>query len=260
MTFLVFSDLDGTLLDHETYDYESAREGLQILAMHHVPLVLVSSKTYAEMILLHDEMGLTAPFIYENGGGIYWPEGKKREPLGMGAAELRNKKNLVEGVIRESISFITDMSVDEIVNQTGLTRERALLAQQRSSSIPFIIPSGRKIMADDLELMNGALHSEGVSLTKGGRFYHLLSAAANKGSAVVKVIGHYRGRGEGPVTTVGIGDSENDIAMFKVVDIPVVVRKKDGTIIATGLDRVRSTVKAGPEGFSEAITSIILPD
>ena len=48
-TRLVITDLDGTLLDGETYDVRPAQPGLDALRERRVSLVLCSSKTRAEM-------------------------------------------------------------------------------------------------------------------------------------------------------------------------------------------------------------------
>ncbi|HOT43428.1 MAG TPA: HAD-IIB family hydrolase [Spirochaetota bacterium] len=255
--YLVFSDLDGTILDHDTYSYEPAREGLALLKRYAVPLVLVSSKTLPEMKIIHEELGLEAPFIFENGGGIFWPEKKNPELLGADVSELREKKELLEAGIGEPVMFITDMSAEEIARRTGLSRERALLSQKRLTSLPFVIPSGKAIMPEEMESITKALAEEGLSITKGGRFYHLLPAGSDKGSAIRRIIGHYR-KGEGTVTAIGIGDSENDRAMFRAVDVPVAVRKKDGTVIETGVDHVRTTSGAGPVGFTEAVKQTVI--
>jgi hypothetical protein len=39
-TKIVFSDLDGTLLDSSTYSYTQAQEGLNVLNNNHVPLYI----------------------------------------------------------------------------------------------------------------------------------------------------------------------------------------------------------------------------
>ncbi|HPR49405.1 MAG TPA: HAD hydrolase family protein, partial [Spirochaetota bacterium] len=70
---IVLSDLDGTLLDHDTYSYDESLPGISMLREKRVPLVLVSSKTYDEMVLLHQELELEWPFVFENGGGIAYP-------------------------------------------------------------------------------------------------------------------------------------------------------------------------------------------
>ncbi len=256
--YLVFSDLDGTLLDHDTYDYTPALEGLEVLKKHAVPLVMVSSKTLPEMKILHEEMNLEAPFIFENGGGIFWP-GRKENPeyLGMDVSELNGKQNLLIEAVGEPLLFITDMSAEEIVTRTGLTRDKAVLSQKRLTSLPFIIPSGKGIGPVEMAEINSALKQKSLSITKGGRFYHFLSSRSDKGLAIHRVIEYYQKNSDTAIMTIGIGDSENDIAMFKEVDIPVAVRKKDKTIIETGMAYVMATTGAGPEGFTEAVKKFI---
>ena len=75
MKLVVFTDLDATLLDPDTYQWLPAQEALLALKARYSGLVLVSSKTHAEMLPLHRELGLSDPFIVENGGGIALSEG-----------------------------------------------------------------------------------------------------------------------------------------------------------------------------------------
>src|SRR4030042_912037 len=155
MKYLFFSDLDGTLLDHDTYSYEPGREAMAALRGKGFPLVLVSSKTCDEMKLIHNEMGLDAPFIFENGGGIYWPVGRGRiEYCGKDISALREEREALESAVGEPVRFITDITADEIVAMTGLSRERALLSQRRMTSLPFILPSGKSFRIDDLTRPN----------------------------------------------------------------------------------------------------------
>jgi len=74
MLKIVFSDLDGTLLDHRTYDYSPALPALEKLQEKQIPLVFCTSKTAAEMIPFRTEIKNEDPFIVENGGGIYIPK------------------------------------------------------------------------------------------------------------------------------------------------------------------------------------------
>src|SRR2546423_300740 len=71
--WVVFTDLDGTLLDAETYRYDAARQGLDRLREHAIPLIICTSKTRAEVEPLRNELGNTDPFIVENGGALYVP-------------------------------------------------------------------------------------------------------------------------------------------------------------------------------------------
>jgi mannosyl-3-phosphoglycerate phosphatase len=258
MKYIFFSDLDGTLLDHDTYSYEPSREAMAMLREKGFPLILVSSKTFDEIKILHDEMGLDTPFIFENGGGICWPDDNGRiEYCGKDISVLREERQLLESAIGEPVRFITDVNADDIAKMTGLSHERALLSQRRTTSLPFILPSGNEFRIDDLRRINERLSVRGFHITKGGRFYYFLSLHSDKGSAIRKVIDFYKQKFNDSISTVGIGDGESDIAMFKVVDIPVLVRKHDGTLIKTGIEHIRKTSSIGPKGFNEAVKGII---
>jgi len=264
---IVFTDLDGTLLDHHTYSYEAARPGLEILKTRKIPLVLVSSKTWEEMVLLHDELDLSAPFIFENGGGIAWKEEKAREALSLHEPDMeitgRPAEELMELFPRaeEILGFkgtpLAAMTPKEIAASTGLPIERARLAGMRRASLPFLIDPKSPNHEIDIQSAQKKLKALSLSLTRGGRFYHLIGAGATKGRAVKMVLDHigkiYNGE---PITTVGIGDSENDLAMLETVDVPFLVRRHDGTRQKTTLPGIRFTDAAGPAGFSEAMKSL----
>src|SRR4030067_2555538 len=72
---LVFTDLDGTLLDHRTYSFEPARPALRLLRESAVPLIICTSKTRAEVEEIRASLGNPEPFVVENGGGVFVPEG-----------------------------------------------------------------------------------------------------------------------------------------------------------------------------------------
>jgi mannosyl-3-phosphoglycerate phosphatase len=71
---LIFTDLDGTLLDHDTYDFSPALPALAALRAAQVPLILCSSKTFAEMKYWGEVLDLHHPFISENGGALVVPK------------------------------------------------------------------------------------------------------------------------------------------------------------------------------------------
>lgn len=72
---MVFTDLDGTLLDHQTYSFAPAKPALAALRAARVPLVPCSSKSLAEMVELQQALELDGPLIVENGGGVFLPMG-----------------------------------------------------------------------------------------------------------------------------------------------------------------------------------------
>ena len=70
--YIIFSDLDGTLLDHKTYTFEPASEALSVLKSRKIPLILSSSKTKAEIERIQSKLTLKEPFIFENGSGVFY--------------------------------------------------------------------------------------------------------------------------------------------------------------------------------------------
>src|SRR4051812_40579094 len=70
---VIFSDLDGTLLQPDTYSCGPAETAVRALRELGYPLVLCSSKTRAELEFWRGKLHNDAPFIVENGGAIYIP-------------------------------------------------------------------------------------------------------------------------------------------------------------------------------------------
>ena len=75
MKTIIFTDLDGTLLHPVTYSFEAARPALELIRKNNIPLVLCSSKTRAELLLYQKRLSIRAPFVSENGGGVFAPAG-----------------------------------------------------------------------------------------------------------------------------------------------------------------------------------------
>ena len=72
---LVFSDLDDTLLDKQTYSWAPATGAIPALAERGIPLILSSSRTLSEISEVASSLGNVAPFIFENGAGVALPPG-----------------------------------------------------------------------------------------------------------------------------------------------------------------------------------------
>ena len=265
--FLIFTDLDGTLLDHVTYEWKEALPALNRCKESHIPVILVSSKTRAEIDLLRRKLSLTAPFISENGGGIFFP-GKTFEEPPQGASFDKGLwrwslglpyGQLVKGIreIREelgwSIKGFSDMSADEISRLTGLDEETSKLAAQREYDEPFIILEGQLL---DEDVLIEAAGRRGLTVTRGGRFYHL-HGDNDKGRSMAKIISWYK-RFHGEVITIVLGDSLNDFPMLKLADYPIVVRgKRDFSKLKKLIPRLTITREMGPKGWNSAVLGIL---
>ncbi len=267
---IVFTDLDGTLLDAATYTFDAAQEALDALRARAVPLILVSSKTRAEMEPLRHRLGLADPFVVENGGAVFIPKGYFPFPvlwaevrgtfqvieLGTPCARLRTALKEIGQAVGCRLAGFGNMSLDQVMSLTGLPYQEAVLAKQREYDEPFLI-EGPGNLAGAVRRMAEA---RGLRCTRGGRFYHLLGDS-DKGKACQILIDCYRqvaSRQGQPLLTIALGDSLNDLPMLALADRPVLVRRPDGSYDkaawAPGLVR---TDGIGPSGWNQAILDIL---
>ena len=263
---VIITDLDGTLLDPQTYSYESSLRTLRKLQALNIPIVLCSSKTCSEMEPLWHELNLRDPFIVENGGAIFFlPD---YFPFAVENAKVRGKFHVLElgqriDVLRPAlmeasqsqhvpIRSFGDMSIQEISQLTGLSRKHAQAASEREYDEPFIV---RQINYGRLFT---ALRTKGFKITQGDRFFHF-SRGSDKGKATRKLMELYQ-RVNSSVRSVGLGDAGLDLPMLREVNTPILIRKPDrswDSTITQNLTGIKKTLKIGPEGWSEAVEEIL---
>ena len=129
--WLVFTDLDGTLLDHHTYDYSAALPALQRLKALSFPIIPVSSKTLAELRVLVAELDLQAPLIAENGSVISLPGEPQPRIIEPSYADIRHWLSELRVESGYQFTGFGDMTVQEVVAATGLSEPSARLAMQQ---------------------------------------------------------------------------------------------------------------------------------
>ena len=229
---IVFSDLDGTLLD-ENYSFEVAQPVIARLKALKVPIVLCSSKTRMEIEYFRTKMEINDPFISENGAAIfvpsgyfevghYWTKQSKQYDiieLGLAYSSIRQKfERIRKTCTNETIGF-GDMTIEEIAKDTGLTIELAELAKHREYTEPF-----RHIKSNKAELFK-AIRKEGLHFTVGGKYHHLMGNH-DKGKAVLLLKELFSKRFK-QIRTVGVGNQLNDLEMLEAVDIPFLIAKPE---------------------------------
>jgi mannosyl-3-phosphoglycerate phosphatase len=254
---VVFTDLDGTLLDAETYSFDGAEPALETLRRRCIPLVACTSKTAAETRHFLRRLESDAPYIVESGAGIYLPrgwgsgldpqdglsKGSCRLSLGVDYAEVLEAMDDLRVHTGGAVRGFHDMSVDEIADRTGLSLELASLAKGREFDEPFLLLREEPGWPSDLEAL---ARRRGLALTKGGRFWHL-HGDTDKGRAVEVVKSLYRAPGQ-RLGTIGAGDSAMDLPLLEAVDVPVIVAKPGGAYDPTLKERVKRPVLSGAPG------------
>lgn len=270
--YIFFTDLDGSLLNSDTYSFEAARPALEALRSLRVPVILVSSKTRAEIEPLRQRLDHHDPFVVENGAAVFVPSETFDFPLersrtrlayhvielGTPYALLRDVLKQIEESVDTPLRGFGDLSLDEIMGATGLSREEALRAKLREFDEPFLLDGPPEL----IEEVCRQIVTRGLRWTKGGRFFHL-TGTNDKGRAADILLRCYQRqwRLDGlheDLETVGIGDSLNDLPLLLSVDRPVLVQKPDGSydpdINLPGLIRAPGI---GPAGWNRAVLDLL---
>jgi mannosyl-3-phosphoglycerate phosphatase len=255
---VVFTDLDGTLLDHHTYSFAPARPALLELRRLGVPLVFCTSKTRAEVVPLRRRLRNAHPFIVENGGGIVIPRGyfgsgtPSRIQLGLPYAEISTALDDLARRSRVRVRGFHQLTARQIAAATGLPLAEARLAKKREYDEPFwFVGASPAARARLLRLARAS----GLELTTGGRFWHLFSGS-DKGLAVRRLRALYRQSTARPLRTLALGDAENDLPMLRAANRAVLLPRPDGSFdraVLRSLPRVVRGIAPGPTGWNEAV-------
>jgi len=283
--YLVFTDLDGTLLDHDTYEWDAAVPALRACRRRGTPVILVSSKTRSEMDILRRALSLSDPFVSENGGGLFFPKETFVDPppgsvpltdpagetgfsKGAWAPKVGGLWKLSLGVpyprlicaldeIRHELGWdirgFSDMGLEEISRLTGLGAEEARRAAMREYDEPFII-HGNPLM--EMRFLYRAAEKRGLMITSGGRFYHL-QGKNDKAQAMETIAACYR-KTHTAARVIALGDSPNDFSMLERADIPVLIRsRRNYSDLKRRIPRLRISDQVGPEGWNSVVLSIL---
>ena len=262
---IVFTDLDGTLLNHDDYKWIDAAAAIKQLQQYDYPLIFNSSKTYFEIKSLCDEMNNYNPIISENGSVVAVNIGCFDDQ----PAELECYKvhyfampygrviEILQQLRRQygfAFSGFHDMSIEDIMKHTGLSTHKAKAASKREATEPLLWNDSEA----RLEAFVQELEKHQLTLTRGGRFFHVMSPV-DKGRAIQWLIKCYQERE--PQTqwiTMGLGDSHNDVRMLESVDYPVLVKNPaTQQLDVSHIKNIRITSLTGPAGWNQAVLDLI---
>lgn len=266
--YLVFTDLDGTLLDHHTYSFAPALDTLQKLKQSYVPVIANTSKTFAELVEIRGALQLETPFIVENGAAVYIPTTFfKLQPKdtkyqsGYWVKEFSQPvEHWVDLIKQLNTSFenefdhFANMNIEKICDATGLSEHDANLASKREYCEPVLWLGDEQTK----KLFIQAAEELGASPLQGGRFLHI-TGQCNKGIALAWLLREYQKQtGLIDCQSIALGDGHNDIAMLEEADIairilsptnpPPSLKRTDGLITST---------LYGPSGWAECIDALL---
>lgn len=236
---VVFSDVDGTLLDSGggiPASWPTVRESLSDALF-----VLTSSRTVEELLAVQRQLGIEGPFIAENGSVIVlsneWidhPQGTvisvghrmlRLIPIGTPgthlAAIVRGAAD-ASGVVIETHRDVCTADVPGVgpgrpsVTSHALARAHSLLL--RISGAP-----------ETRLRFFSTLAAAGLTISHGGR-WHVVQGGSSKGIAVRALLQLIRRRVPFELCAIGVGDAQNDRSLLEAVDLRFIMRRSDGTI------------------------------
>lgn len=265
MQLIIFSDIDGTLIDSITHSYEAALPALKKTQEKGIPLVLCSSKSRKEIEIYQKELNIRHPIIAENGGGVFIPKdyfdfeypsveapGYRLIQMGKPYHELISVFKKIQEQIEGKIKGLFEMTPEEIVKHTGKSLELAKLSLERDFGLPFVFAEKTEELEKRvLQLIREA----GYRCMVGTKFYHIMGDN-DKGKGVQILAKLYR-KQYGEITTVGIGDGLIDEPLLKVVDLPILVKRFDDTFAQLNIPDLKRIDRIGPAGWNQAILEIL---
>jgi mannosyl-3-phosphoglycerate phosphatase len=263
---IVISDVDGTLFDAGGWA-TTPRELRQVLGVR--PLILASSRTIRELVVLQRTLGIRGPIIAENGAVIALDAPARdgtTHPRVIGRRTIHVRRmGLPAEAVRRLIVDAAEMAGIHVVEADQLDpsrrarlgivthgdHARALVAREASVLLEPVLLTGSARVR-----WQSALADRGVTLSVGGRWACAVSGA-DKGKAA-RLVRHYLAtewRADVPV--IGLGNDANDIPLLEVADHPIVVRRDDGRVhpALRALPRASVCQRAGIGGAVDALRS-----
>jgi len=270
MKIVVFSDLDATLLDPETYSWKPAERAIEALRKREAALVMVTSKTLSETVSLHEQLGFDDPFVFENGGGIAirkdrplrehllsWEpkiEEFHREDFAVFALGTRYELLVralgeISAEVGTPLFGFSAMSDEEVATATGLSAEQAAKSRMRLFDEPFVISQESAALVAKVQ---AAATRRGLAVVKGGRFWHLIGHSGKEKAVSILLTGFRKRYGE--AVSIGLGDSPNDFPFLQLVGIPIILGKPSKAEPASSLpERAHRYDVPGPNGWNQAV-------
>lgn len=266
MQKVIFTDIDGTLLDSYLPDIKKAKKLVEKTLQNGIHLILCSSKTELEQNIIRSNIELHEPFIVENGGATIIPGGyfnkskiihskkfQKNYIIETGGPAYRIRSLLKKIRTKHEINFkgVSDLSITELSKITRLPQEYAKRMMKRQYSETIV-----QIDNNDIPKFTNILEKVGLKMIPGGQYFDI-TLGNDKGTAVKILIDIFRNEYENNVIFFGIGDSKNDESMLSLVNLPILVQKANSSWQNLQIGNLQKVKGIGPNGWEIALEIIL---
>lgn len=249
---IIFTDLDGTLLNHHSYDYQAVLPVLERLKSFQIPVILNSSKTLSELDEWQTKLELNTPMIAENGGVMRISSNQepyKKVQLGVSYEHIRSVLKHIRVEFDWQFEGFGDWSLADVMNHTQLHSKQALKAIEREASEPIIWLD----TDENLSAFKACLAQHQLTLKQGGRFYHVMGHH-DKATAMKVLLNQFYDVPTSQVV-VALGDSENDRDMLDYADYAIVIPNNPNKVF--DYPSYFKITQTAPEGWLEAMEKLL---
>ena len=266
MQKVIFTDIDGTLLDSRFPDIKKMKKLVENAIRNDIHLILCSSKTQLEQEKIKSMIDLHEPYIVENGGATIIPKDyfkkskiipsktlRKNYIIETGAPAYRIRSLLKEIRIKHGLKFegVSDLSPLELSSIIKLPQDYAKRMITRKYSETIV-----RMDNNDINKFVNFIEKAGLKMIPGGQFFDI-TLGNDKGTGVKILIDIFRKEYENNVIFFGIGDSKNDESMLSLMDLPLLVQKTNGSWENLQIDNLQKMKGIGPDGWEIALQLII---
>lgn len=271
MSYFVFSDIDGTLLDHNNYSLGNL-EGYINEIKNKVSIIFNTSKTFSEVIKINEKLKLDSPFIVENGACIFFPTNyenilnnyKLKENFFTHKNYFAFKmtyltaENLPLMISRlKSIfnfSFYSELTNKEVMKFTNLKIDSVRRSKERLFTNPILWKDLKEKIIDFKSEIKKI--DTNLNVLEGGRFIHI-SDNYNKGKALKKFLEILTPSLKTDFKTISLGDSENDLSMLESTDYSCIVKREKNKMFLKKKNNVYLSQSKAPEGWKESLDFVL---
>lgn len=266
-SLVIFTDLDGSLLDHYDYSHAPVDDILKRLQAASIPVIPCTSKTRLECEALREELASNTPFIVENGAAILLPSTDITQPPKdcrlQGEFYIKNMVPdkahwypLLESLRRQfGDEFMTfdQAGIEGVMQMTGLDSVQAELACTREyGEILKWLGTQQRYLEFEREV-----EAAGAQLLRGGRFIHL-TGDTDKGRALKWLMTFYQQQTMQSLFSIALGDSHNDVAMLKSADYAILIRSPAHALPEMAdHEHLQVTEQLGPNGWAEGLSKLL---
>lgn len=266
MKKVIFTDIDGTLLDSRSPDMNKVKDLIGMTQQNGIHLIFCSSKTEQEQNKIKSQVYLPEPYIVENGAAIIIPVNYFKNTnltyskisqnnyiIETGGSAIKIRSLLKKIKDHHAIDFkgVSDLTVAELSNITKLSQDYARRMMERKYSETVVQIDTKKFT----EFTN-IIEKEGLKIIPGNQYFDI-TLGNDKGTAVKILIEAFRKEFADNVIFFAIGDSKNDEPMLSLVDFPMLVQKFDGSWEDLKFDKLNMINGVGPKGWEIGLDLVL---